>query len=166
MTLLRLAPLWMVLLLATAPCDAWGQNRPGEMRTDGSSYHMFARPGQNTIQVLVLGDVGQPGMYEIGEGLDLAQLLALSGGPGLQRSARNRSETTLRLYRPQDGQRELIFEAEMEGFMREREAYPSLRQGDVFQVETVERERFGWRDALRILTAAATVTFSIERLLN
>ena len=144
----------MVLCLALAACPAWGQ----DLQVDGTSYYRFARPGQNTIRVIVLGGANS-GVYEIGTNVDLAELLALSGGPG----GSGRSRTTVRLYRARDGSREQVFEAEMEDFVARTE-YPALQAGDTVRIETIERERFGWRDGISILTAAASLTFAIERL--
>jgi len=152
----------LVVLGAAAP--ALGQSPTGGLRTDGTSYHVFARPGQNTVQVLVLGDVSSPGVYEVGEGTDLARLLALSGGPGGRQRSGTRQETTIRLYRPQENRRELLYEANLERMVAEPGPYPALQRGDVLQVKTVERERFSWRDGLRIFTALGTLAIAVERL--
>lgn len=147
------------LLLVAGP--ALGQ-RFSEYEVSGTSYRVFARPGQNTIQVLVIGNGGQSGLYKIGADTDLARLLALSGGA----SGGGRTETTIRLYRPQDGQRELVFEAELNRLIEESGSSPALQAGDVIQIESVERRGFGWRDALQIVTAVATTTFAIERIVR
>jgi hypothetical protein len=147
----------VALILWAAPVHA---QQIGDIRTDGTSYRVFARPGENTIQVFVLGDLGQPGVYSVGADTELAQLVALTGGPG----GGGRSDTTIRLYRPENGRRELIYEAELDDFIRRSDVHPDLQSGDILQVETIQREGFDWRDGLRILTAAASLSFAIERL--
>jgi len=134
----------------------------GDIRTEGTSYRVFARPGENTVQVYVLGDLGQPGVYSVGADTELAQLVALTGGPG--GTTRGRSDTTIRLYRAENGQRELIYEAELDEFIERSDVHPDLQSGDILQVETIQREGFGWRDGLRILTAAASLSFAVDRL--
>ena len=147
----------MALCLALAACPAWGQNF-GNLQVDGTSYYRFAQPGQNTIRVIVLGGA-RSGVYEIGSNVDLAKLLALSGGPG----GSGRSKTTVRLYRARDGSRERVFEAEMEDFMTRTE-YPALQAGDTVRIETIERQRFGWREGLQLVTTIASLSFAIDRL--
>lgn len=151
----------LVTVLLIGGGTAFGQDLGGSegLRSEGTSYHVFARPGQNTIQVFLLGDVGQSGVFMIGENIDLAQLVALAGGP----VGTGRSRTTIRLYRPEDGKRTLLYEADAEEFI-EQSSYPSLRTGDVIQVESIERRGFGWRDALTLITTAASLTLTYERL--
>lgn len=146
------------LLLVASP--VMGQQLPGGLEAGGTSYFTFSRPGQNTIEVIMLGDVGQSGLYRIGEDTDLSRLLALSGGPG----GGNRGNTTVRLYRPTNGHRDLIFEAELDDFIAGSDAVPALETGDVIRVET--SQGFDWRDTVRILTAVSSLTFTILRLFD
>ena len=55
------AGLTLCLLLVVGP--AWAQDLPGGREAGGTAYYTFARPGQNTIEVLVPGG-GQSGIYE------------------------------------------------------------------------------------------------------
>lgn len=153
------AGLTLCLLLVAG--SAWGQNPTGVTggyEVGGTSYYTFARPGQNTIEVLMLGNVGRSGLYQVGENTDLARLLALSGGP----SGGSQGNTTVYLYRPANGQRELIFEAELDEFISQSDAVPALQGGDVIRVET--REGFNWRDTLRIITAVSSLTWTVLRI--
>lgn len=144
---------------------AAGQNLTGGMQTDGTSYYVFARPGQNTIQVMVVGSGIQTGLYELGEGTDLEQLVVLGGySPGV-RQARNDRTVTVQLYRDNaSGQREKVYEASLDALVAAASPAPTLQMGDVAQIEVVDRERFSWRDGLRIVTASASLALLIERL--
>ncbi|MFB6231465.1 MAG: hypothetical protein ABEL04_09935 [Salinibacter sp.] len=154
-----------LLLVAAGP--ARGQQLPEGLQGGGTSYYTFARPGQNTIQVLLLGDVGQTGLYKIGENIDLARLLALSGGTGDVRTrgrfSFGRGDTKIRLYRPANGGRELIFKAELDQLVSKSD-YPDLKSGDVIRVEN--QRPFPWFDVFQILTSAATFTLTIIRFIR
>jgi len=145
---------------------ARGQQFPEGLQVGGTSYYTFARPGQNTIQVLLLGDVGQSGLYKIGENIDLARLLALSGG-GAQGRGRTRlgrrGDTKVRLYRPENGKRTLILEAELDELVARTE-YPDLKTGDVIRVEA--QSPFPWFDVFQILTSVATFTLTVIRFIQ
>ena len=139
------------------------QQQFGGLQTQGTSYFTFSRPGQNTIQVLMLGDVGKPGVYEVGEDTDLGRLLALSGGskqPGGQGGSRLQGEgdTSIRLYRNGEEGRRLILQEEMDDFV-ERSAYPDLQAGDVIRIES--KEGFPWFGAVQFLASISTLTLTI-----
>ncbi|MDX1546413.1 MAG: hypothetical protein R3247_05465 [Rhodothermales bacterium] len=138
-----------------------------ELVAMGVSHHVFARQGEPTIQVLVLGSVGAPGVYEIGTGVELDQLLALSGGMSFESTEGSVTRVTIRLFREGSGQRSLVYEAPMERLLAEPGLYPLLQEGDVLTVEavTVAGGRFGWRDALSILTSALSMAILFERFL-
>lgn len=156
---------WVFMSLGPVADGAWAQTLTGGVQSEGTSYHLYARPGQNTVQVLVLGSGIQAGLYEIGEGTDVAQLVALSGyGPGVRR-ARDDRTVTIRLYRDNaNRQRELVYDTSLNALVAEQGAYPTLRTGDILRVEVVDRERFSWRDGLQIFTAGAAIALTIERL--
>ena len=146
------AGLTLCLLLVVGP--AWAQDLPGGREAGGTAYYTFARPGQNTIEVLVLGG-GQSGIYEIGENINLGQLMALAGGGG--RGGR-RTKVKVHLFRLENGGRRKILEEEI-GDLAERPQYPSLQEGDVIRIET--RQKLNWRDGLRIATTALSLTLTI-----
>jgi hypothetical protein len=141
------------------------QNLTGGLQAEGTSYYIYARPGQNTIQVTVLGSGVQTGIYELGEGTDLERLVALGGySPGVRQASNDRS-VSIQLYRDNaDGQRELIYDASLDAMISEELPTPMLQMGDIARIEVVDRERFSWRDGLRILTASASLALLIERL--
>ena len=145
--------------------EAAAQNLTGGLQSEGTSYHIFARPGQNTVQVMVLGSGIQTGLYEIGEGTDLAQLVVLSGySPGVRR-ARDDRIVMVQLFRDDaSGERQRIYDATLGELVSEETSYPTLQAGDILRVEIVDRERFSWRDGLQIFTGAAAIALTIERL--
>lgn len=138
--------------------------RLGDIQTSGTSYYVFARPGEATVQVLVLGPGG--GIYEVGAETRLDEFLALVGGaPGFgTRSSGSRTKVTIQLYREEGGRRTLIYEAPMEEMFAEPGQYPRLQEGDVFVVETIERSRIGWRDVLSVVTGISSVILLVTRL--
>ncbi len=136
-----------------------------ETDTNIGSYFFLMEPGKATIGVKVLGTVRNPGLYRLKEGTDLGQLLALSGGPvmDVRQEERNR-ETTIRLFRPEENGRKLIFEEDFEGSITTQSAaYPDLQNGDVMTVEVVEDRQFEWRDALTIISASGSLAIAIAQ---
>ena len=162
-----------LLLVFAASMSARAQEfgRIDNLINTGTAYFAFAQPGEATVQVIVLGSVAAPGVYEIGISVDLGQLLALAGGPPLTETTgttQSTSETTVRLFRESTGRRDLVYEAPLELLLTEPDLYPSLQDGDVFTIETVTRTKtpFGWRDALSLVTTGLAVTILIDRLSN
>jgi hypothetical protein len=155
----------LLVLPGLGAADTRAQDLTGGLQSEGTSYHVFTRPGQNTIQVMVLGSGIQAGLYEIGEGTDLAQLVALSSyEPGVRR-ARDERVVTIQLYRDNArGQRRLAYDSSLDRLVATQTSYPTLQAGDIVRVEVVDRERFSWRDGLQIFTAAAAIALTLERL--
>jgi hypothetical protein len=162
----RLATLLAVFFFSCAAVgDATAQNLTGGIQAQGTSYHVFARPGQNTILVTMVGSGIQTGLYELGEGTDLEQLVALAGFDPGARQARNRRSIIIQLYREDaQEQRQLVHESSLQALVAAENPAPVLQLGDVVRVEVINRERFSWRDGLRIVTAAASLALIIERL--
>lgn len=157
----------LVLLLAAPMSLAQNYGQVEETNTNVDSYFYFVEPGEGTIEVKVMGTVRSPGLYRLGEGTNLGQLLALTGGPvlGVRQKERDR-ETTVRLFRSRGdgGQQELVFERGFEeGIASQSATYPELKDGDVMTIEVVEDRQFEWRDALTILSAAGSVAFAIAQ---
>jgi len=149
------AGLVLSLILVAGPVRAQDL---GGREAGGTAYYTFARPGQNTIEVLVLG--GQSGIYEIGEDINLGQLMALAGGGG--RGGR-RTKVRIHLYRLENGQRTKLLGEGIKD-LAARSRYPPLQDGDVVRIET--RERFNWRDLLQISTTVLSLTITILTLFD
>lgn len=145
--------------------NAQGYGRLEQTETD-LAYHYFVRAGEPTIQVQVLGTLGETGLYEVTEGTDLGQLIALAGGPPTGvRQARSRRTATIRLFRPGSGNHLPVYEAELEHGILNSHAYPSLADGDVLLVEVVEREGLRWRDGLVVLNSVMLLVLTVARVL-
>lgn len=158
-----------LMTLVMAPSvQAQQFDRVGNVKATGTSYYIFAPAGEATVQVLMLGSVGSPGVYEVGEQTNLGQLLALAGGTGLgPLTSGQERRVTVRLLREEEGRRSLIYEAPWENMLAEPVQYPVLRDGDVLMVETVlvnQSNKFSVRDGLQVLTALSTIALLIERL--
>ena len=162
----------MLLLAATmvlmvSPVCAQEFDRLGDITSSGTSYHVFARSGEATVQVLVLGDGGSSGIYEVGEGTDLSELLVLTGGAGLRSPQRGETrEVTVRLFRREGGSRTNIYEARLEDMLRSPGTYPQLVDGDLLEVESVMRQRIKWTEVIRTLASFASLGIALERVIR
>ena len=154
-----------VLFILTEFSYAQSLGRVAETESNIQSYYFFVEPGSPTVQVNVLGTVRWPGLYEIMEGTDLRQLLALSGGPLLNvQQSISRRRVTVRLFRA--ATEEPLYEADFDRMIVNTESYPTLRDGDVLTVDVVERTRFTWRDFASIVGAVGSLAWALERIRN
>ena len=141
-------------VLIAGPASAQQQGGTGGMQAGGTAYYTFARPGQNTIEVLVLG--GQSGVYEIGENINLGKLMALAGGGGGS-GGRRPTKVTVQLFRLENGRRTRMLKENLND-LAERPQYPPLQDGDVVRIETTQG--LNWRDWLRITTSVTSLTLT------
>ncbi len=158
------------LCLAAAAWPAAAQElRPtDERRSNAPGYYYYVLPGERTTQATVLGTVRAPGFYEVSAGTDLAELLALAGGPVLgPLSSDVDREVTITLSRSTpDGRRDVIYRASAEEFAATDDALPVLRDGDRIEVATLERRRWNWRDTLTIVGGAASVVIAVVQIIQ
>jgi protein involved in polysaccharide export with SLBB domain len=156
----------VLCFLAAAPnLRAQSFGRVQETQSNSDSYYYYVQPGSPTVQVFVLGMAKYAGLYEVTEGTDMKQLLALCGGPNFDRSQfLNRQKTTVRLYRPAQGQQQLLYEGMLEDAVADSGGANVLRDGDVLTIEVMERRRFDWRDLLTILNVVVLIILAIDRL--
>jgi hypothetical protein len=147
------------------PAVAQEVGRAGNTTYSGVPYKVYADPGEATIRVYVVGS-GANGVYEIGTDTRLDELLALTPTNVGSRSGDTEQRVTIRLYRTDDaGQRALMLERPLEDILQANpDTYPTLRERDLISVEVRSRQRFGWRDGLRILTSLASVILVIDRI--
>jgi len=133
----------------------------------GVSYHEFAKAGEATVEVLVMGSGGS-GIYILGVGTTLDQLLALIGGVPMTSTSNTQTRVTLRLFREEAGTRRLVYEAELTRLLTEPSAYPALQDGDVFTVEVESRVRrpFTWREGFFLFNSLVSAAFLIERIVG
>ncbi len=154
------------LLLLLLPADASrGQVIASERQ--GFIYD-FARPGRPTITVYVWGAVGQPGIWRINPGTTLIELLSAAGIPGIvTEQRRTRLTTIVRIWRGEQVQRNLVYEAQLQDLLtEEQETYPTLRNGDILEIEVDEDRKITFRTVIEYLSAAASLTLLALRLLR
>ena len=162
-------PVLLVLILSVG---AWGGSneaqaqevgRLGSVTASGVPYFVYAEAGQPTIQVYVVGG-GAGGIYEVESDLRFDKFLTLATlSPGLQGGTRQ--QITVRLYRTIGTQRQLVVEQDVKELLAANpDTYPELQEEDFINIEVRTRQRFGWRDALRIVTSASSIILLVDRL--
>ena len=139
-----------------------------DLRGGAGAFFTYAESGDITILVKLWGSVGNPGLYEVRQGIPLSTLLTLAGGPNASESdPRSRRTLTIRLYRDAaDGPPTLLYETVMEDQVQVLSEDPTLMHGDTVVIEERVAQRFGWRDGISILTAVSAVVLLVERLVN
>lgn len=167
-SLYRMAVVFVGCLLSAAvgPTDALAQQvgQLFDVNASGVPYYVYAESGDPTIRVYVVGG-GAGGVYDIGVGTRFDEFLAIASvAPGVS-SGRTRQRVEVQLYRTDDaGQRRVVLEGRASELLRANpDTYPRLRDGDFLAVEITTRQRFGWRDGLRILTSLSTVILLVDR---
>ena len=167
MTLIRRALLLLALYASTLPASASAQvfGRLDNLEARGATY-VYARPGEPTIRVSVLGTVGAPGLYEVNPSFDMATLLAFAGGIPVPVASDNvEHRTTVRLVRGET--RSVVFEGDWSAALEAPSV--GLEDGDQLVVRQEQRRVYGWRDNLALVSVGAsliTVTLQIVNLLR
>jgi hypothetical protein len=147
----------------TSPAEAQRLGRAEQTVSTAGTYYRHALPGEITIQVSVVGSVRQPGLYEIGESVDLNRLVALAGGPNIDPRDRTRErDITIRILRSSSGVQP-AFWATLDQTATLAEA-PALNEGDTVLIEITERQRFTWRDGVAVIGGLGAVAFLIQAL--
>ncbi len=155
---------WLMIGLAGGTLQA---QTLGDLISNTGAYYKFADPTDITIDLKVWGAVGNPGLYEVRQGMRLSTLLSLTGGPkGVESNTRTKRILTIRLWRPQPngGPYRAIFEIQMENEILVLNDDPVLLSGDVIVADELVKLRFGWRDGLAILTSVASLVLIIDTL--
>lgn len=151
------------LLITGAGFSVTNAQSLSDYEASGISFSRFVRPGEASIQIWVISD-NRSGIYEIGDGINLGELIVLTGtGPGIM-TTRERRRTTIRVFRETGASRNLIYESSLEDMVREPSLYPDLNNGDVIMLETRVKQRFQWRDALSVISAASTTILLVDRI--
>ena len=162
---LKGAALALVLLALMIPAArAQVFNRVEETTSNSTAYYFHVQPGSATIETYVIGTVGSPGLYVVGDGTDLGQLLALAGGPNMDVRERNSRRTVeIKLFRPLAYSDRPVYAANLQHAVVQQEPYPILRNGDILTVEIVEHRRFNWRDAFTVIGGVSALAIAVER---
>jgi protein involved in polysaccharide export with SLBB domain len=157
--------------LAAASCrPALAQElRPLDERVSTApGYFTYFLPGERTTQATVIGTVRAPGFYVVSAGTDLAELIALAGGPAIGALSSEIERTvTVRLYRASTGgTRELVYDRTVEAFASDGEGYPVVLDGDMVEVTTFEKRRRSYRDTLTIIGGVSTAVIAVIQIVN
>lgn len=164
----------LLALACVAPTEAAAQTPPapgvgyvGEVPTNSPNHYFYADAGEIPTRVSVWGTVRAPGTYYVREGVDLAELLSLAGGPlAAPRAATTEREVTIRVYRLDGDERVLAYEERLVDMIAEPGAYPALQNEDVVEVETIEARQWTLRDTVTVIGAVATSVIAIDRLIS
>ncbi len=159
--------LFLVLLMIGVAGGTVQAQTLDDLRSNTAAYYKFADPTDITIDLKVWGAVGNPGLYEVRQGMRLSTLLSLTGGPqGVASNTRTRRILTIRLWRlqPNGGPYQAIFEIQMENEILVLNDDPVLLSGDVIVADEMVRQLFNWRDALSIATTLGTLVLIIDNL--
>ncbi len=126
----------------------------------------FARPGRATITVYVWGQIGSPGIWQIEPGTTLIELLSAARVPGVGSEQQEyRRITRVKIYRGRGVQRQLVYEAELRDLLtEEQQTYPTLRDGDILEVEVDQDRRLTFRTITQYVGTAASLTLLALRL--
>lgn len=159
------------LLLTICLGFAWGGSeaqaqevgRLGTITASGVPYFVYAEAGQPTMQIYVVGG-GAGGIYEVEADIRFDKFLTLATlSPGAQGG--QRQQITVRLYRTVAGQRQLVLEQDVKELLAANPStYPTLQEEDFVNIEIRTRQRFDWRDGLRILTSVSSLILLVDRL--
>jgi hypothetical protein len=162
-----ITPLLIVVCLFSVSRDIQAQEvgRLNNISASGVPYYVYTEVGQPTIQVYLVGG-GSSGIYEVQSDLRLDKMLSLASlDPAT--TPRSRQEITVRLYRTDDesNARRLILESDIRDLLEmDPKMYPALRDGDFLNVEVRTRQRFDWRDGLRIVTSLSSLILLADRI--
>jgi hypothetical protein len=153
-----------LLLFLVAPAHAQWVGNPQEVVASGTSYRIFASPGEATIRVQVLGEVGA-GIYVLSPRVTLSELIALGGGANLSPGTENvRRTVTVRLFREEGGIRREVYETELRQMLREPGGYPTLQDGDLVTVESEVERRYTFRETIGLVSSLASISLLVLRL--
>src|SRR5690606_8678447 len=135
-----------------------------EVEASQAAYYSFLRTGEVPIEVFVLGSVRSTGVYAVGLGTTLDQLLALTGGVSLGEGRLER-DVKVRLYHEVGGNRVLSYEQPLGQVLSGSPPLPSLEDGDVVVVD-VQRRGASWftlDNTLRLISVATSLILLIDR---
>jgi hypothetical protein len=107
----------------------------------------------------VWGAVNQPGLWRIEQKTDLVQFLSVVGVPAIGRDeAGVRIKVMISLYRTVQGTRRQVYTRDVEEILAEGAEYPILENGDILEVETIERRSIGLRFVSTLIGTASSLT--------
>lgn len=117
-----------ILSVPQASSQEYGRIEDTQATTPG--YFFYARPGEPVVAVTAVGAFAATGRYLLGEGADVADLLALSGGV---QAAPTGEDPTVRVYR--DGQ--TVYQSGLRSVYGPSAAPPVLEDEDVVEITSL-----------------------------
>lgn len=156
----------LLVVLSALPAVAQEEVSAAEVGSTNAAYYSFLRTGEVPIEVFVLGEVRDPGVYAVGLGTDLDHLLALAGGVSYgSQEERLVRDVTVRLYDSTGGNRVLTYEQPLDRVLAGSPPLPTLDDGDVVVVDVqAKRGWFTFDNTLRVFTAVASLVLVVERI--
>lgn len=125
----------------------------------------FSRPGRPTMFVYVWGTASTPGIWKVEKDVDLLDLMSSAQVPNFGAiDNTTKSTVTMRLYRTTGGQREEIFQSEMNALLTSGKTYPSLQENDIILIETKTKQRFNLQTVFSAIGAAASLVLLAIRI--
>ena len=141
----------------------YAQTSTVPLELSGVSYHKYFSAGELTLQVFLISSAGGTGIYEIGTDTRLMELVTLAGFAPHARSSGTTRRIDISVIRPRLGN-EPIYKSRIEDFVLEPERHPALEEGDVVMVDSEQRRRFSWRDAVQIISGASSLILLVTRI--
>jgi hypothetical protein len=137
---------------------------------DGEQEYVYryAPPGEATHTVYVWGGVDKPGIWRIEPDTDLVELFSVIYPSGYgQESPEARTNVRMRIHRSTNGDPRVVAEMNLDALLgmtpQER---PSLQDGDVIEVRTVEKRKFSLNTVGTVVGTLSSVTLLIIRLFD
>ena len=138
----------------------------GQVQGDGLVID-YARPGYATKVIYVWGAVATPGIWRVEREVGLLELLSVARPSGIGTEQPGlRDDTTVRLYRDAGGERNQVYEEDLEHIVKSAETYPILQEGDILVVETRTRRRINWQMVTSLVGTASSLVLLYLRLQN
>lgn len=132
---------------------------------DEAFAYRYAEEGRTTIDVYVWGAVGRPGIWKVESDVDLIELLSVAQVPGVGQVDASVDQTVmLQIYRTQGGRRQTVYSEQLDLILASGQAYPALQDGDVLEVITRRRRRFGLQVVSQLVGTAASLALLIIRI--
>lgn len=143
--------------------DRGDLSRIQQLRDQMPNHFVFVRPGQESMNLVVIGSVIRPGTYEIATGTTLNELFIYAGGPDAVgiRDREMTPQVNIFLSRPTENGRRIIFETTFEAFRNQDVDFPELQDLDMLIVETDPVPPSLWREVLSVGSQLLSIGVSV-----
>lgn len=147
------------LLILIAPGQAGAQESTLERTEMRGPFQTndYGRPGYPRVRIYLWGNA-QSGVWTVEEGTDLLEFLSASATGNFNQSTETRVRNILKVYRRGQVGEKPAFEMDVREIFARQRAYPTLQNGDVLVVESIQRRRFfTFRNISRVTGTIASV---------